>query len=264
MSATAFSPCGLLVLLSDFGLDDPYVGVMHGVIASLAPKLRVIDLTHGVPAQDIRTAAIFLSRTRAHFPPGSIFVAVVDPGVGSPRRILGVLDGAQLFLAPDNGLVGPVLGPATRLRSVDLARFAAKNLSATFHGRDVFCPVAARLGRGELRFEDLGDEIDDCVRLILPRVAREERRLRGEVLFADRFGNLITNVEPADFGTDPRAWRAKITGRALDWVATYAQARDDTPAILVNSYGLLEIAVAGGSAQRFLGVGAGALVEFER
>ncbi|HTF89624.1 MAG TPA: SAM-dependent chlorinase/fluorinase [Planctomycetota bacterium] len=264
MADSAFSPCGLVVLLTDFGLLDPYVGVMHGVIAGIAPAVRVIDLTHGVSAQDVRTAAFFLSRTREHFPAGSIFVAVVDPGVGSSRRILTALDRGQLMLAPDNGLVGPALGPQARLRSLDMARFATKGLSATFHGRDVFAPVAAGIGAGALRFEELGPEVDDCERLTLPAALRGERRVQGEVLFADRYGNLITNVEAADLGADPRAWRPRLAGRGLDWVATYSEARADSPSILVNSYGLLEVAVAGGSAQRTLGVGAGALVEFER
>jgi S-adenosylmethionine hydrolase len=264
VSDSAFTACGLIVLLTDFGLDDPYAGVMHGVIAGISPGVRVIDLTHGVPAQDVRCAAFFLSRSRAYFPSGTIFVAVVDPGVGSSRRVLAAVDRGQLFLAPDNGLLGPVLGAGASARSLDVARFAARDLSATFHGRDVFAPVAARLGSRATRVEELGGAIEDFARLVLPQVARSQTRVRGEVLLADRFGNLITNVEPADLSGDPRDWRAKVGARSLDWVATYAQARAGSPAILVNSYGVLEIAVAGGSAQQALGAGSGTVVEFER
>lgn len=237
---------------------------MHGVLQALAPEVRVVNLTHGVPAQDIGIAAFFLARSRGYFPQGTVFVAVVDPGVGTSRRILAAFDGGQVLLAPDNGLLGPALGPEAEVRAVDVERFALPGASATFHGRDIFCPTAARLARGEVRFEDLGPRIEDFLRAALPAPARTGKVVRGEVLFADRFGNLITNVEPADLEGDPHRWSAQAAGQALDWVRTYGDARAGAASILVNSYGLLEIAVAAGSAQRTLGVGAGAAVEFER
>jgi S-adenosylmethionine hydrolase len=255
---------GPVVLLSDFGLDDPYVGVMHGVLARHAPAARVIDLTHGVPPQSVRIAAFFLARTRAFFPAGSIFVGVVDPGVGSARRIVAAQDGGQLLLAPDNGLLWPALGPSAVVRAVDVGRFVPQRASATFHGRDVFCPLAAELARGTVRFDELGDQVADCVRLESREPAREGRKLRGEVLFADRFCNLITNVESAHLEGEPRDWRARCAGRELALVRTYAEARAGAASLLENSYGLFEIAVPSGSAERLLGVRDGAAVEFER
>jgi len=264
LSASLFTPGGPVVLLTDFGLADPYVGVMHGVLANLAPAARVIDLTHGVPAQNVEIAARFLKASRHYFPRGSIFVAVVDPTVGTARAVIAACDEGQLFLAPDNGLVWPALGPEASLRSVEHTRFALAKVSSTFHGRDVFSPLAARLATGELRFEQLGSPAQRCARLELAAPQRVARGLRGVVQFADRFGNLITNVEPAHLEGELRAWRARLAGRALEWVTTYADARAGAPSILVNSYGLVEIAVAGDSAEHVLGVGAGAVVEFER
>ena len=255
---------GPLVLLTDFGLGDPYVGVMHGVIACHAPGARVIDLTHGVPPQAVGLAALFLARTRRHFPRGSIFVAVVDPGVGSQRRVLAAQDDGQCFLAPDNGLMAPALGPAARVRAVDVARHVPSPESRTFHGRDVFCPLAARLASGSLAFPDLGPLVGDAQPLELRAPTRQGARVRGEVLFVDHFGNLITNVEPAALEGLPGHWRAEFQGRRLPWVETYAEARAGEASILVNSYGLLEIAVPSASAARTLGCGVGAAVEFER
>ncbi|HUR27299.1 MAG TPA: SAM-dependent chlorinase/fluorinase [Planctomycetota bacterium] len=264
MAAEHFSPGGPVVLLTDFGVADPYVGVMHGVLASLAPSVRVIDLTHGVPAQDVRLAARFLASSRTYFPRGSIFVAVVDPGVGSARAIVAACDEGRLYLAPDNGLVAPSVGTGASVRRVEHSRFALAKVSATFHGRDVFCPLAARLANGELRFEDVGPETKIFERVSFPAPVRTARGLRGVVEFADRFGNLITNVEPGELDGELRSWRAKVAGRSLEWVTTYAEAREGVPSLLVNSYGLLEIAVAGGSAERILCAGAGSVVEFER
>jgi len=262
--ASVFSPLGLVALLSDFGLVDPYVGIMHGVLAKAAPSVRVIDLGHGVPPQDLRTAAFFLAHSREHFPAGTVFVAVVDPGVGSQRRVLAACDAGQLLLAPDNGLLAPSLGPGAQLRAVDVQRLVGTPRSRSFHGRDVFCPLAARLASGALRFEDLGSTLEDPLRVEFARARRTPTRVQGEVLFADGFGNLITNVLPADLGPDPRRWRARIGARDLDWVDCYADAPDGRPSILVNSYGCLEVAVAGGSARETLGVGVGAVIEFER
>ena len=264
MPNSLFSPLGLVVLLSDFGLADPYVGILHGVLAKSAASVRVIDLGHGVPPQDVLTAAFFLAHSRAYFPQGTLFVAIVDPGVGSQRRVLAAHDAGQLLLAPDNGLLAPSLGPGALLRAVDVVRHVGEPSSRTFHGRDVFCPLAARLASGGLRFEELGPPIDDAHRLEFARVHRADGRIEGLVLLADGFGNLITNVRPSDLGAEPRSWRARIGSHELAWTDCYAQAPAGRPSILVNSYGCLEVAIAGGSARESLGVGVGAVIEFER
>lgn len=160
----AFRAAGLVSLLTDFGLADPYVGVMHGVIAARAPGVRVVDLGHGVAPQDVRQGGWCLAQAWPYFPAGSVHVAVVDPGVGSARRVLAARQGGHAFLAPDNGLLALVLDEGAEVRALDVARFALPRVSRTFHGRDVFSPAAAALASGT-PFEELGAVVDDWQRL---------------------------------------------------------------------------------------------------
>jgi S-adenosylmethionine hydrolase len=267
----AWAPCGLVTLTTDFGTSDPYVGVMKGVLHARFPAVRPIDLTHGVPPQDARTAAFFLAHSWRFFPRGSVHVAVVDPGVGSERAILVAEEAGHAFLAPDNGLLGPVLSAAARVRALDVERFALPAKSRTFHGRDVFAPAAAALAAG-LAPEAAGSPCPSWRRLELPAPEERPEGLAGEVLFADAFGNLITNLRPepvalgrslAGRGAEPRA-ALEIAGRRLALVGTYAEARAGELVALVNSYGSLEVALRSGSAARALGVGAGAPVLLRR
>lgn len=255
------APCGIITLLTDFGASDPFVGVMTGAILSHYSAARVVDLCHGVQPGSIVEAAFWLERCYPWFPPGSVHVTVVDPGVGSERRILGAAIAGHLFLAPDNGCFGRRLLEASsaEFRSVDLAQLTLPNPSATFHGRDVFAPLAARLASGALRFAELGPRAEPLPSLLIEPVLSEDR-LRGEVVTVDRFGNLITNL-------DESAWSSRtvtqvsVGPRSVPLRRTYSDAAPGELMALVNSFGVLEIAEACGSAERSLGSGRGTPVE---
>ncbi len=248
-----------IVLLTDFGLRDPFVGVMKGVIAGIAPGARTIDLSHDIPPQDVRAAAVQLWTAYRFFPPRSVFVAVVDPGVGTRRRILAAETPAGIFLAPDNGLLTLVLrdAPPRRVVSVEARRYRLPAVSATFHGRDVFAPAAAHLARG-LRPARLGPRVRAWT--VLPFAAPRRTRSggTGEVLQVDRFGNAVTNL--------PGAWARRgasvtVRGRRIATVVgTYGDVPRGRPAAVVSSVGTLEIAVNGGSAARRFGLARGAIV----
>lgn len=254
----------MVSLLTDFGLVDPYAGVMHGVILSHAPSARVVDLTHGVPPQDIAVAAFYLECAWRYFPRGSVHVAVVDPGVGSARRILAIGAGGHAFLAPDNGLLTAFFDGAEWLRELDVERFSLAERSRTFHGRDVFAPAAAQLVGG-LDPAQLGPPCLDPQR----RELRAPRRLgpqaiESHVLFADRFGNLVTDLRAADLEGAPSQWVARVGERRIPILATYSDARAGELIALIDSFGCVELAVVKGSAAQRLALSPGAKVRFEK
>jgi S-adenosylmethionine hydrolase len=193
-----------------------------------------------------------------------VHVAVVDPGVGSERSILVARDGANVFLAPDNGLLGPVLSARAEVRALDLERFSLPDRSRTFHGRDVFAPTAARLAAG-LDPSECGPPVRDWARLAFPE-PREgpEGELLGEVLVTDRFGNLVTNVPAARLAGPPSEWTASVGGVDVPLAAAYADAAPGSALALVDSFGYWEVAVRDGDAAEVLRVGPGAAVTFRR
>lgn len=233
-----------IVLLTDFGLSDVYVGVMKGVIASRSPKAQVIDLTHGIPPQDVRAAAFALKVSSAHFPMGALFVCVVDPGVGSTRRVLWARSARHQFLAPDNGLLSWLQGEEAleEVRHVANPALFSKNPSATFHGRDIFAPVAARLA-GSLPPVMLGPRIEDWRSLPLPLPKKEGGGMKGEVLLIDRFGNAITNISAEQARGKSVSFGRMELGPALDH---YAEAAEGTALALVGSFGYVELSVRNG------------------
>jgi S-adenosylmethionine hydrolase len=256
----------IVALTTDFGTTDPWVGIMTGVIAARAPGAAIIDVTHGVPPQDVLAGALVLRHAAPYFPTGTIHVAVVDPGVGGPRRPLCVETARASFVGPDNGLLS-LAAPADEVRRiVELReeRFHLTPKSATFHGRDVFAPVAAALAHG-VSASDLGPEVGEMHRLALPAVERVGGGLRGQVVYVDHFGNLLTNVSDADLGAFPhRALSISIRDVRLAGVApSYAAVAPGEPVAVVNSWGLLEIAVREGSARATFGgrVGDPVLIE---
>ena len=257
---TSFQPCGVVALLSDFGTQDPYVGVLKGVVLSHEPRAVLVDLTHAIPPQDVRRGAWFLMHARAHFPRGTIFLAVVDPGVGSARALLCAQDEGQLFLGPDNGLLAPALSPAAQL--YELPQRAA---SATFHGRDVLAPAAGALLTGKQPGE-LGTPLARAhERLAFPRVERRgESALRAEVLFADRYGNLVLSAYERDLAGGAPLWEAEIDGQRIGFARTYADVQPGALLALVDSYAAVEIAVRDGSAVERLRTGPGAEVILRR
>jgi S-adenosylmethionine hydrolase len=282
-AATAnWRPSRLVTLLTDFGNADPYVGMMKGVLWSAAPSLRaVVDLTHAVAPQDVAAGAFFLAHAWHYFPAGTVHVAVVDPGVGSERRLLAASAGGHAFLAPDNGLLSGVLADAaarrlaTDVRQLDAERFALPRRSRTFHGRDVIAPAAAALIEG-LAPAAAGPAAAHWRMLERPRAepGANGGEVRGTVLFCDHYGNLITNVARGDLppagetgdGAGPAeasqraepAFEVALSGGRARLRGTYADAAPGEIVALWNSYGLLEIALRDGNAARRLGLGPGA------
>jgi hypothetical protein len=253
--------CGVVSLTTDFGLRDPYVGQLEGVLLSVLPSVRTVHLTHGLAQGDLAGAAFVLAHSFGYFPAGSVHLAVVDPGVGSARRMLAAIDRGHAFLAPDNGLLGPVLSGAAEVRALDVERFSLPGRSRTFHGRDVFAPAAARLAGG-LDPRELGPLAGDWERLDLPRPRAEAGRVRGRVVSVDGFGNLITDVA-ADLLAGPAgAWSALLAGSEVAVRGTYAEVEPGELVALVSSFGLLEIARRDGDAARALGAGPGDEVVF--
>jgi hypothetical protein len=264
-------PSGIVTLLTDYGLDDPYVGMVKGVLWRDAPRLRaIVDLTHAVPPGDVATAAFLLERSWATFPAGSVHLAIVDPGVGTARALLLVEARGHVFLAPDNGLLAPLIAsePMVVVRRVGSSA-PVRGPSTTFDGRDRFAPLVARLVEGDppAAYGAANAGADSHQRLD----AKEPRRLSdgsiaAEVIHVDRFGNLITNLPfiwLAEVGTDWRErWSCAVGERSLALVRTYGDARGTAAVALANSYDRMEIALARGNAAQALGLARGAEVRF--
>ena len=258
---------GLITLTTDFGLRDPLVGIMKGVLLSICPSARLVDLTHEVPPQDILAGGLALEAATPFFPPGTVHLAVVDPGVGSARRAIAVRAGGYYLVGPDNGLFTFALeGAGWTAVSVTAPEYRLAEVSRTFHGRDVFAPAAAYLAAG-VPLERLGPAVSDPERLHRPGCRLEGGELVGEVLDADRFGNLITSI-PAARLTElpgPGGVALEVAGRRLRGpVGAYAEGGDGEPAVIVGSTGRLEIFVRAGSARDNLGAGRGAIVRVRR
>jgi len=247
----------LVTLLTDFGTADYYVAAVKGTILRLAPGATVVDLSHEVPPGDVATAAFLLAAAVPAFPSGTLHVAVVDPGVGSGRRILLAAAGEQLLLAPDNGLLTPFLEGA-RLRSVERPDLYLPAPGETFHGRDRFAPVAAHLLRGGTP-ESLGPEVADPVRLPGGPPRREGDVLEGRVVHVDRFGNLVTDL-PVEW-LDERPFRAEVDGHpVVRRAGHYAELPEGDPGLVPGSTGTLEVSLRGADLARRWRLGRGAVV----
>ena len=253
----------IITLLTDFGSADVFVGVMKGVILGMAPQVHVVDLTHEVPPQAVAVAAFLLETAWREFPPGTIHLVVVDPGVGSSRRPLAAEGPHGRFVAPDNGVLSPILqaGEATALHALTRPEFFRQPVSRTFHGRDIFAPVAAHLANG-VSLAALGPPVSDPVRLDLPRPeSLPDGGATGQVLHVDRFGNLITNLPEVLFAAERGVPVVAVAGRLIRGLAdSYAQVPAGRPGAIVGSAGTLEVFVPGGSAAATLGVTRGAAV----
>jgi len=251
------SRSGVITLTTDFGAADPYAGMMKGVILSIFPAARIVDLSHEIPAHDPAAAAWVLLDSVPFFPPGTVHLAVVDPGVGSKRRPLALRNGDRFFVGPDNGIFSAFL-PADETVELNRPQFFLPKISACFHGRDLFAPVAARLAAGSA-LADFGSPLADPVRLRLPQPVQEGDTLRGEVIRVDRFGNLITNIPERLLPPSPFA--ARIGGTDVPGLfPCYAAIPAGTCAALLGSSGRLEIARPQGSAAAALAAAAGATV----
>ncbi len=237
----------ILTLLTDFGIDDYYVGAVKGTVlrltAGLHPPPVLVDLSHQVPPQDVEGALHLLAAAAPTFPRDTLHMAVVDPGVGTSRRILAVRAQGQRFVAPDNGLLTPFLqASSARVIAVEGEDLFLPAPGATFHGRDRFAPTAAAVLRG-MGLEDLGPEIDDPVVLDLPTPHRRDGVLHGRVIHVDRFGNLITDLPSDDLPDEPVV---RLAGhRVRRRVDTYAELPEGQPGWLVGSRGTVGLALAG-------------------
>jgi S-adenosylmethionine hydrolase len=253
----------IVTLTTDFGTDSPYVAAIKGVILGINPQVRLLDLSHQIPPQNLRHAALFLKDSIPCFPRGIIHVVVVDPGVGSDRALLYADTGGHQLLVPDNGCWTPLSGlfPTPQVRQLAERGYWRPSVSSTFHGRDILAPVAAWLSRG-LNPELLGPSAMDWVRLELPAFESSPDCLRGEVLFVDHFGNLITNI-PGEVVRPfmARPFRIMVgPNEVTRFVRAYADVAPSEMAALLSSEGMLEIAVNQGSAAERLQTGSGTVV----
>lgn len=257
---------GIVALTTDFGLADPYVGQMKAVILARARSATIVDVTHGVPAQDVRVGAFFLERSAGYFPPGTVHVAVVDPGVGTERALLVAEAGGQVFLGPDNGLLDRVLDARSRVWALDVGRCALPAASRTFHGRDVLAPAAAHLVAGGDVLAIVREEVKGWVHLPSGtiEVSNDGKRVEVAVLFADRYGNLVLDLAPGDLAGPLEAWSARIAGVRVPFARTYGEVRAGEPLLLVDSFDALEIAVRDGDAAARFQVLPGARIVLEK
>ncbi len=260
-----FTACGVITITTDFGHQGPFVATMKGRMLAHLPGARIIDVTHEVPVYWPAEAGFWLARAYAYFPSGSVHVAVVDPGVGTARDIIVVAAAGHAFLAPDNGLLAPVVARSNspsifRLDTAKaIARFKLPVPSATFHGRDIFAPLAAELAAGRVAPADLGPQTTDIVPSWVDEPAVTSDHVSGVIITIDHFGNLITNID----GDLIRAFPVPVVrtgGHTLPLRRTYGDVRPGEFLALVNSFGVIEIARAEQSAAEALGLGRGAPV----
>jgi len=246
----------LITLTTDFGYQDAFAGIMKGVIAGINPKAHVVDVTHGIPAQDVTAAALTLRHAVDYFPRGTIHVAVVDPGVGSGRKPLLLEAGGNYFIGPDNGIFSLALEGRTPSCIVSLSNldYHLQPTSSSFHGRDIFAPVAARLSLG-VPPADFGALEDSFAKLTLPKAIRHESQIDGEIIYIDGYGNLFTNVDEHDLTGLPRSALVLDLGlvRVKGLASSYSSVGTREFVAVINSWGLLEISVYKDNAQRLSG-----------
>jgi S-adenosyl-L-methionine hydrolase (adenosine-forming) len=262
------APRPLITLLTDFGARDAYAASLRGVILSLNPAAVLVDITHEVPRQDIRSGAIILADAAPYFPPNTIHLAVVDPGVGSGRRALAARCRGHYWVGPDNGLFHLIFAqaPGADIVSLENSSYFRPQVSATFHGRDIFAPVAAHLSLG-VELHRFGPGITDPVSLGFPEPLFTPAAIRGEIIYVDRFGNLVSNVRAGDLASwlGGRGFSLQVGVINLTrWSRTYADAAPGEFLALEGSHGLVEIACALDNAARQLNAGVGLTLQISR
>lgn len=260
----SFAPGGLITLTTDFGTADPFAGIVSGRIVSNFPGARIIDLSHGMPRGRPDLAGFWLAHAWREFPPGTVHLAVVDPGVGTARRVLLALAAQRALLAPDNGLLPEALRGCSDVEWLGMdaglpARLGLGPLSRTFHGRDLFAPLAAALASGRLAPGDFGAATEPCDPAPLPQPRHDADGVAGRIVLADRFGNLFTNIDAARV-TACLQPTVEAAGRSWPLVSTYGDVPPGAPLALLNAFGLLELAIRGDSAAKLPGLAEGAFV----
>lgn len=256
---------GVISITTDFGHKGPFVAVMKAVMLGRCPNASIIDFTHEIPVHWPPEAGFWLRRAYAYFPKGTIHVAVVDPGVGTERDILIAEVDGHFFLAPDNGLLAPVLenAPDKKVFRLNLPALTAcmdlPEPSATFHGRDIFAPVAAELLAGRVTPEDIGETVGDWTPSQIDDPVVSRNLISGTIITVDTFGNLISNIDADTLGDKSQAV-VEIAGRKLSLSTTYGRHAPGEYLALINSFGVVEVARSEGSASETLGLGRGAPV----
>ncbi len=247
----------IITILSDFGLRDHFVAAAKGVILNLNPDVTLVDISHQIAPQDIFSGAFTLGQSYSYFPSGTVHLAVVDPGVGTARKVLAATAGGHFFVAPDNGILTYIMEAHEDFTAYEVTadHYFRKPVSTTFHGRDIFAPIAAWISR-RIELHQLGPVLKSPVRLQIPALKRvRDALIQGTILSVDQFGNLITNLRPADVPVSCKivAGQKEITG----FRKTYAEGNPGEVIIVPGSTGYLEIAVKGGSAAATLNLKAG-------
>ena len=261
-------PNAIITLTTDYGTNDHLVGTLKGVILKINPEVTIVDITHNVTAYDLLDGALAIGSAFAYFPPRTIHVVIVDPGVGTERRPLLVTGDNQYFVAPDNGVLSLVYERDSNVvvRHANVEHYYHQPVSKTFQGRDIFAPVAAWLSKNG-QTSSMGDEIQDYKRFALPRPKGTNGVLKGIVLRVDTFGNLVTNFRPEDLAEDThKNGKVKFqvgTHAVSRLVGTFALGNAGEPVAYVGSSGYIEIAVNKGNAARNLALGRGAPVTLE-
>ncbi len=255
-------PSGVITITTDFGHKGPFAAVMKGVILGRFHDARIVDLAHDIPAQWPPEAGFWVSRSYRWFPAGTVHLAIVDPGVGTERDILVVEHDGHVFMAPDNGLLAQLLDAAdgARVYRLDPSKLVSLRLptpSATFHGRDIFAPVAAELAAGRVSVPDVAEPVSEWTPGWLDEPDVTADRISGVIVTIDTFGNLISNID-AGLIAGLREPIAEIGGHQIPMLATYGRAKPGDLLALVNSFGVVEIAKAEGSAAEGLGADRGA------
>ncbi len=271
-----------ITLTTDFGTNDVYVGVMKGVILGINPNAKIIDITHVIPPQDIHEAAFAISSAYRYFPAGTIHVIVVDPGVGSNREAIVCQTAHAFFVCPNNGVLSYVLQEIEGDMDaviLDTPAYHLPHVSNTFHGRDIFAPVAAHVSLGVM-LEELGTRTQEIVRFPIPTVQRSENRLIGQIIKIDKFGNVITNISEemlaaflfpslpdalAQQAGQGNQFEIRVGNTCLKKLnSSYAESDAGVPLAIIGSFGLLEIAINLGSAETGLGLKRGDAVVIQR
>ena len=257
-----FNPSGIITTTTDFGHQGPFAAIMRGVILSRFRAATIVDLIHDIPAQWPPEAGFWVTAAYRYFPQGTVHLAVVDPGVGTERKILLVECDGHSFLAPDNGLLGRLLSgnPAARayhLRDAALEKLGIANPSNTFHGRDIFAPIAAELAAGRVTLAEIGTETDEWIPDWIDEPEQRDGSVHGVIVTIDTFGNLISNIERkhcAGFND----MKVRFSGRELTLQKTYANVTPGDYLALFNSFDVIEIARSEGNASQSLGAARGA------
>lgn len=256
-----FVPSGVITVTTDFGHRGPFVGTMKGVIVSRFPAATIIDLTHEAYVHWPAEAGFWIARSYHYFPTGTVHLAVVDPGVGTDRNVLVAHGDGHVFLAPDNGLLAEVIDHTSasvfHLSDAVIESCRLEDVSATFHGRDVFAPLAAALASGSIKSTDFGETTGDYIPSIIEPAEQRGAQFVGVVITTDHFGNLITNITREDLQNFKRP-KIKAGGHDIGFGRTYGDVSPGDLIALINSLGVLEIARAEQDAAEFLGIGRGA------